>query len=62
MRPLVRDRILRIKFGTDLPVDVVEAVDDWCRGNKVRKNLVTELALRRFLAEGGVGKEAGGGE
>lgn len=50
-RTPMSERIVRVKVGIDLPVDLAVSLDDWCRDNRVRKNLVAELALRRFLAE-----------
>ena len=54
------ERIIRVKFGTDLPLELADAVDDYCRLNRVRKNLIVELALRRFLAEAAASEDKNG--
>lgn len=56
-RKPVSDRIVKVKFGCDLPLELVERIDVYCRERGVYKNLATEAAWRRFLAE----EEANGG-
>ena len=45
------DRIVKMKFSTDQPVDLLTELDQFCRDRQLQKNLVTELALRRYIRE-----------
>lgn len=39
-----------VQLNVSVPKDVSEALADYCRDGRVRKRLVVEIALRRFLA------------
>ncbi len=45
------DRIVKMKFSADMPVDLLTELDQFCRDRQLQKNLVTELALRRYIRE-----------
>lgn len=46
----VRKRVIKGKMGVDLPVELLDELDAYHRENKVHKNVIVELALRRFFA------------
>ena len=39
-----------LQMNVDVPVDLVDAVAGYCRGNGVTRKKVVEVSLRRFLA------------
>jgi metal-responsive CopG/Arc/MetJ family transcriptional regulator len=45
------ERTVKMKFATDLPVDLLTEFDEFCRERGAQKNQVTELALRRYMRE-----------
>lgn len=51
MPKLMSDRIVKMKFATDLPVDLLTELDQFCRDRGVQKNLVAEVALRRYMRQ-----------
>jgi hypothetical protein len=45
----------RVPLNTDQPPDLMAALDEWCRKNRVTKRQAVEVALRRLLVEGAQG-------
>lgn len=60
MNKPLSERIQKMKLATDLPVDLVMRLDGFCRGRRVKKCDVIEIALRAWLAAQ-YEKEAAGG-
>lgn len=40
---------VKVKFATDLPVDLLNELTDYCQSRRVTKTAVVEQALREFL-------------
>lgn len=56
------DAQVKVKFATDLPVDLLNDLTDYCQARRVTKTAVVEQALREFLiSEAGGEAETGAG-
>lgn len=46
-----KPRRLQVHMNIDVPLDVADALDVFCKERKVKKKAIVELALRRYLSE-----------
>lgn len=46
-----KQRRLQVHMNIDVPLDVADALDIFCKERKVKKKAIVELALRRYLSE-----------
>lgn len=49
--PVTEARRFQIHMNIDVPVDVADALDVFCKKRNVKKKAVVELALRRYLTD-----------
>lgn len=52
---------IEVPMNVTVPADVARGLDVFCKRRKVMKKAVIELALRRFLADEGIGADGASG-